>query len=372
MCLLLRIISETGLGIFDHFYYPFNNGEYLLIPISSQQFLTGLRVLIVDDSEINRDVAELLFVSEGAHVILANDGQQAVEWLQAHPTEVDVVLMDVHMPVMNGYEATRQIRLMPTLTELPVIALTGDTFMEQGDLAIEAGMNGFITKPFVMGTTIELILKLTGWSAEITPIESSVPNVLVMDLDLPGLAVGYALSIWKDALSYQKYLRKFVRDYANCVQVMTHSEKNEAAALAHKLKGAAGSLGMKQVSALADEVVHRFYGFEDPADSLTRLQTALNTALKSIERYVPLDIDTKSSQYNPVDVEQFAQLFAKMLEALNTDSPSTIRPMLVELDKILPPPYLTALHQAVENFDFREGEAVIRALAGDLNILMEA
>jgi len=345
----------------------------LLTSISAQQLLSGLRMLIVDDSEINRELTELVFVNGGAHVVLANDGQQAVDWLQAHPTEVDIVLMDVQMPVMDGYEATRQIRRVSALAELPVLALTAGDFVEQKELAREAGMNDFIAKPIDVDTAIELILKHSGWFIANTRVKPSelAPLAPAMDLDLPGLAIGYALSLWKDATTYQQYLRKFVRDYANSVQVITHSEKCEAEAFAHKLKGAVGSLGLQQVAELAGEVERAFHDGGDPADSLTRLQMVLNTALESIERYAPPDLDTKNVQFNAINTEQLARLFARMLDALNTDSMTAIRPILAELDKILPPTRLMTLHLAVENFDFRDGEDVIRTLANDLNILME-
>lgn len=347
--------------------------DSLLTPVQSYKLLPRLRMLIVDDSEINREVAQRIFVGEGASVVLANDGQQAVDWLQAHPTEVDVVLMDVQMPVMNGYEATRQIRQIPALAELPVIALTAGAFMEQKELANAAGMNGFIAKPFDVGVAIALISKLTGWTAEMVSVEDLTPDTmsLAMDQDLPGLAVNYGLSIWKDALVYQQYLRKFVRDYADSVQVITGSEKIEAAVLAHKLKGAAGSLALQEVSALAGEVVQTLHADEDPADSLIRLKTALNKALKSIERYAPLDFDAENVQLNPIDAEQLVLLFAKMLAALNTDSMLAVRPILAELDEVLPATRLIALHLTVDNFDFREGEIVTRTLANDLNILLK-
>ena len=339
--------------------------DNVLTYVAARQLLSGLRMLIVDDSEINRELTELLFVSEGAHVILANDGQQAVDWLIAHPSEIDIVLMDVQMPVMDGYEATRQIRRVSALAELPVLALTAGDFVEQKELAREAGMNDFITKPIDVDTAIELILANT--RAESPVLDPLVPPI---NPDLPGLAIGYALNLWKDITAYQQYLRKFVRDYADSVRVITHSEKCKAEAFAHKLKGAAGSLGVQQVAELAGEVENAFHVNADSADSLKRLQTALNIALKSIEFYTSPALDTKNLQLNSVAPEQLTLLFARMLDALNTESMTAVRPTLAELDKVLPVTDLMTLHLAVENFDFREGENVIRTLANDLNLLM--
>ncbi len=108
--------------------------------VSRAMRLNGLRMLVVDDSEINREVAQRILAGEGAQVVLANNGQEAVDWLQTNGNIVDIVLMDVQMPVLNGYEATRQIRRMSSLSSLPIVALTAGAFLDQQDLASQAGM----------------------------------------------------------------------------------------------------------------------------------------------------------------------------------------------------------------------------------------
>lgn len=116
--------------------------------------LAGLRVLVVDDNETNRDVAWLNLDEEGAQVSFANHGRAALEWLTDHPGGADVVLMDVQMPIMDGYEATRQIRATLGLTTLPIVALSAGAFREQREAALAAGMDGFLTKPFDMEVVV--------------------------------------------------------------------------------------------------------------------------------------------------------------------------------------------------------------------------
>ncbi|WP_171013471.1 response regulator [Chitinivorax sp. B] len=100
------------------------DGQCQLSQSGHDKRLTGISVLVVDDSEINREVASRILQSEGATVSLAPDGKAAIDWLLSHSSDVDVVLMDVQMPVMDGYEATRQLRETLHLYTLPVIALT--------------------------------------------------------------------------------------------------------------------------------------------------------------------------------------------------------------------------------------------------------
>jgi len=336
-------------------------------PSRSRQRLAGLRILVVDDSEINREVAQRILAGEGAQVALAHDGRQAVDWLQAHPDEADIVLMDVQMPVMNGYEATRQIRRVPALAELPVVALTAGAFMEQQDLANAAGMNSFIAKPFDVDAAIALIIRLTGRRA-LPPEPAPAPGVPASEPDLPGLAVEHGLKIWRKPEVYRQYLRKFALDYADSAQAMAAADRSEAAALAHKLKGTAGNLALDEVAALAGEVDQALRAGADPADDLARLQAALDTALASIERYAPPGSDAENAPSEAVDQAQLAALLAHMLKALDADSATEVRPVLAELEKALPEERLAALHTAIENFDFRGGEQAVRTLAEDLGL----
>jgi CheY-like chemotaxis protein len=106
-----------------------------------------LRVLVVDDSAINRAVAQGALKLAGVAVTLANDGEQALSRLREQPDGYDVVLMDIQMPVMDGLTAARAIRADPALAGLPVLALSAGVLEEERESALAAGMNDFITKP---------------------------------------------------------------------------------------------------------------------------------------------------------------------------------------------------------------------------------
>ena len=121
--------------------------------------LLGVRVLVVDDSNINRDGTKSILELEGAQVGLASNGQEAFERLQAEPRAFDVVLMDLQMPVLDGHEATRRIRLELGLADLPIIAVTADALRSQRQRAAAAGMNDYIIKPFDARALVSSILR---------------------------------------------------------------------------------------------------------------------------------------------------------------------------------------------------------------------
>jgi CheY-like chemotaxis protein len=256
--------------------------------------LSGLRILVVDDCDINRDVAQRILSAEGASVTLANDGRQAVDTLLAQPSQVDLVLMDVQMPEMDGYQATRLIRASPELAALPIIALTAGAFKNQEDAARSAGMSGFVSKPFDVDGAIALILRLTG--ARATTIETgnqAVSESADCAATLPGIALDAGLANWKDATIYKRYLRKFARDYAHSVHEISaklgRAEPLPACALAHKLQGAAASLALVQVPLLARELQQVLRSHGDQVAALAALQGALDIALASIAQYAPDD-----------------------------------------------------------------------------------
>ena len=129
----------------------------------SEKSLKGLHILLVEDNELNMEIAELMFRNEGAVVTKAWNGQEAVEiFKKSRPGEIDVILMDIMMPVMNGYEATKIIRSMgrEDAKVIPIIAMTANAFTEDRLRAKEAGMNEHIAKPVDANKLVKVIHEL--------------------------------------------------------------------------------------------------------------------------------------------------------------------------------------------------------------------
>ena len=157
----IRVESEYGKG--SRFTVTLcldkcgNTGEAIQPAVSGPEAVCrGLRVLLVEDNELNRQIASEMLKLLGVRVEMAENGREAVEAVCSHPAlYYDAVFMDVQMPVMNGYEATREIRGsgMERIGELPIIAMTADAFAEDVKKASMSGMNGHLAKP----VSIELL-----------------------------------------------------------------------------------------------------------------------------------------------------------------------------------------------------------------------
>ena len=125
-----------------------------------REALRGSRILLVEDNELNREIAQELLEESGFQVETAGDGTKAVEMMEnAQPGHYALILMDVQMPVMNGYEATRAIRALPNPVKasIPIVAMTANAFEEDRRAALDAGMNDHVPKPINMSRLVQVI-----------------------------------------------------------------------------------------------------------------------------------------------------------------------------------------------------------------------
>ena len=219
-----------------------------------------LRVLVAEDHPVNRAYMEAVLDKLGHHAVFKADGDAAVRAVADQPPgeAFDVVLMDLHMPGMDGFSAARAIRALPAPRgRVPIVALTADAFQETRHLALAAGMEGFLTKPAHLPQLREALERYSGTAsagfAEPTPF-AAAPDVDTL-LDHGTVAeLQRALSEEKYAELLGPFLDGRARTLRDLRQAVATGALADLRAQAHALKGASLSLGLKRVGTLAHQL----------------------------------------------------------------------------------------------------------------------
>jgi signal transduction histidine kinase/CheY-like chemotaxis protein/HPt (histidine-containing phosphotransfer) domain-containing protein len=211
--------------------------------------LAGARALLVEDNDFNQIVAsELLEGVAGMRLRIAADGASALQLLQANT--FDVVLMDVQMPGMDGYEVTRAIRAQPQFKELPVIAMTAYAMAKDRERCMDAGMNDFITKPIDPAELFAVLQRWVGDASSLSCIEraNDTPDVVHVNF-----VEGLRRCLGREDL-YHRIISRFVdtrRDDAlKMRQALDAQDLDIVASLAHTNASSAGTIGARTLSAI--------------------------------------------------------------------------------------------------------------------------
>ena len=351
----------------------------------------GARVLLAEDNLLNQEVALAVLRDVGLIVDIVGDGQAAVDAVAAR--SYDLVLMDLQMPVMDGLEATRQIRALPDRRDLPILAMTANAFDEDRSACLAAGMNDHISKPVdpeVLYRTIERWLP-AGRRPTMAPTTSRHPLTprpaaqadMVLRLaqleEVGGLDVRAGLrAVRGDGVLYVRLLREFIGrhggDGARLEALLASAARatdvrDEATRVAHGLKGVAATLGLRVIreQAMAVERVLRDGGPEGEVRAGVR---ALSGTLTEASAELSRRLGAEETQGGPVSVNRAllrAQLGALRVLVVGDDAASgdhyrTIQPAVLAV-------YGSAageLTQQLADFNFAGAVATLdRLLAGD-------
>jgi CheY-like chemotaxis protein len=226
--------------------------------VAPPDHLAGVRALVVEDNEINRQVAREMLQNVGAVVECVENGRQAVDRVLGDPHAWDVVLMDVQMPEMDGLEATRLIRQDPRCADLPIIAMTAHVLDSDHQRSLAAGMTDHLAKPIdprVLYTVLAHRLRRQPPAPLTSPAPVAAPPIVG-----PGLDIRMALSrLGGDLGLYRRLLTAFNSEWAEAprhlAELVARGERESAKHLAHTLKGVAGNLGANGVAAVTADLM---------------------------------------------------------------------------------------------------------------------
>ena len=260
--------------------------------------LVGMRILVVEDNLINQQVADELLTAQGAIVSLAANGQLGVDAVAAAAPQFDVVLMDVQMPVLDGYGATRIIRNELGLTDLPIVAMTANAMASDRDACIAAGMSEHIGKPFDMSKLVSLLIRMTGLQPTSAFIEEAAVAA-AQELNIPevvGLELQTALNRMSGMQSlYVRTARDFVRIMDTVIpelqQYLATGDQQKALMRLHTLKGNAGTLGATELAAKAaklEKLCATDAGMQECGEGLGRFEIMVRATQKTLHEAIAL------------------------------------------------------------------------------------
>lgn len=336
--------------------------------------LQGVRVLLVDDSDINLQVAGRLLELEGALVQPARDGAEALRWVEER-ADFDIVLMDVQMPVMDGLEATRRIRALPERAGLPVVALTAGNTDSEHRRAREAGMQDILSKPIDPELLVQGVRRLIG-RAPVGPVVAQVASDSQGWPQIKGIdAEDSSRRLAGDVKLLRSMLQRMLALCEECLDApATAPEQRQAmAALMHKLKGSAATLGAKEIAALAGqvEVACRQDQTEAVAPLLARLAEATEQVRAASADWlrVPAEPLLMKAGAPPLDPQRVVELVRALQDAnlSGLDLFEKLAPLLRPLFDALT---FQRLQGHVENLEFDQAVSILSGGIGGLDLVV--
>ena len=339
--------------------------------------LPGVRVLVVDDSAINLEVAERILNHEGAVVSLALDGERAVAKLRATPQAFDIVLMDVQMPTLDGLAATRIIREQLQLTQLPILALTAGALLSERQRAMEAGMNGFVSKPFdPVGLIMLLRQHIERSRGQRLPTAARAADPTSKPEDWPplgGIDIAEAQRrLQADLPLFARLLRRLLSENADLLNLAadTPAGAERSAARFHKLVGTAGLLAAHDVRDAALEAEAAWLRPEQSAASRLPALAQLSATLKHLNSAGQAWLARHDARTEPLAAPASGALeaadlasFRQALSSQNLAALGQFKRFAPALQASLPADRWAQLTTAMDSLDFANARLALDALA---------
>lgn len=300
-------------------------------------FLKGFRLLLVEDNLLNQQIAQELLESAGARIEVVGNGEEAIRWLRTTTVPVHLILMDLQMPEMDGYEATRQIRRMERFESIPILAMTADAMTGIYEKCLEAGMNDYISKPINLD---ELYSKLGQWLSTTAPafeesgissepLEVKPDTIAALNIDAAMKRMGGNADLLHEIM--ETFLEEYENFATQAEQKISADDMPEAIRFFHTLKSTAGSIGSERVSALAENM-EKFLKTPDPQN----LRPLLDELEMEMDTLTPLLRQLISKESAPAEANDgfhsMETWMNQMAPALQRRKPEEIKALLDRID----------------------------------------
>jgi CheY-like chemotaxis protein len=371
-CLLKPV---TPSSVFDTLVEIFGNvgrdqqASRLLRGDATSHDASGIRILLVEDNEVNQQVASELLESAGASVRIANHGGEAVKILTEgeQPPPFDVLFMDLQMPVMDGFTATALLRAIPHLQHVPIIAMTAHALVDERQHCLDVGMNDHVSKPIepdaLFATLRRWAKPRQGQAARFESKDPQLPDEPIFP-QIDGVDVAGALRrVAGNKTLYHDLLLQFAAKQAEInSQIMNAIQSGDnqlAERILHTVKGVAGNIGLGGTSGAAEKLERALRErnsavpalAEEFARTANRQVQAIQTALRAVSPDPPAGAETRP-QFDARAVSAAITRLRALIEASDGDAVETFVALEGSLASICDKPRLSALGVAISEFDF--------------------
>lgn len=342
--------------------------------------LHGSRILLVEDNEINQEVAVGLLEGAGIVMEVAGHGEEAISLIGTNT--YDAVLMDMQMPVMDGLTATRLLRAEPHLEALPIIAMTANALKSDRDACLEAGMNDHIAKPIDPQVLFSVLLqwikndqRSSAPRREEEPGKPAEIGSTNIDVKLVDTDLGLRLT-GGDPARYRSLLEKFAARQKGTIEdirlALSENDGSTAERAAHSLKGAAGTLGITALAEAAASAEKAIKADDEIEEALCKLSMVLDPIVKNIQAAFAAQGSAKPARAgNPRDVAEPLARLKQLLESDDGEAAEFIVDVTPQLTSVLTEAEVDALSDHVSQFDFEAALQSLSSVASRLALDLE-
>ncbi len=352
---VIRVLGDVGEG--DKMHHPVQ-GSYL----------SG-RVLLVEDNTVNQQVAREILEGMGVTVEIAGNGREALDAVHRH--DYDLVLMDIQMPEMDGYEATRRIRAESRFHQLPIVAMTAHAMSGERERCLAAGMNEHVPKPI---DPARLFSTLSRWlkPSDKVPERPVEDNDVALPKSLPGIDLRWGLErIGGNRRLFHKLLLEFVAHHGNALEVLSkllkEGDYSSAQRELHTLKGVAGNIGALTLQREAARLEQALMAGEvtGAGDIPTTFRDTFSTlfdGLASVQENE--EPDTKEIEERGNGKANAALLLQQLKTMLNEGDPDALK-VVTQLERVLTGKQQEQLKQMatqIDEYNFDDAQQTLNTL----------
>ncbi len=345
----------------------------------------GVHVLLVEDNEINQQIATELLESAGARVSVAGNGHEALEMLRAAPRPLPwtMILMDLQMPVMDGHQATLEIRRDPRFSSIPIVAMTAHAMAEERERCFAEGMNGHVSKPI---DPEALFVAVQQWGIPRRPesapaarehaTQASTANPLPHRIHGIDMALGLRRTA-NNPVVYLRVLRMFVDNQSGAARevalALASGDTDLALRTLHTTRGVAGNIGAVELADAAEtleKLLRANAAGSEVNEACTRFDACLLRQIEALRD--ALSAESAPMSLTPgaevIDAVQLAALrpslqrLHEQVRAANPEALATHRAMVASLRAAVPLEHVDALERALQRYEFESAQSVLERL----------